>query len=50
MQWKGGRLQTADIHSLKGGAIKVRYGQKTATITIKPSEAMHLNADFVAAN
>lgn len=50
MQWKGGRLQTADIHSLKGGAIKVRYGQKTATITIKPGEAMHLNADLVAAN
>ena len=50
LQWKGGKLQTADIHSLKGGAIKVRSGQKTATITIKPGEAVHLNADMVTAN
>ena len=50
MQWKGGKLQTADIHGLKGGAIQVRYGQKTATITIKPGETVHLNTDLVAAN
>jgi len=48
MQWKGGKLQTADIHGLKGGAIKIRYGQKIATITIKPGEVVHLNADLVA--
>src|SRR6266446_6578968 len=50
LQWKGGKLQTADIHGLKGGAIKVRYGQKTSTITIKPGETAHLNANLVAAN
>jgi len=50
MQWKGGELQTADIHSLKGGAIKVRYGQKTAAITLKPGQAVHLNADLAAAH
>ena len=50
MQWKGGKMQTADIHSLKGGAIKLRSGQKTATITIKPGQTVHLNTDLVAAN
>jgi alpha-L-fucosidase 2 len=50
MQWKDGRLQSAAIHGLKGGAIKVRYGQKTATITIKPGEAVRLNANLAPAN
>jgi alpha-L-fucosidase 2 len=50
MQWKGGKLQTAAIHGPKGGAVKVRYGEKIATITIKPGEAVHLNADLVAAD
>ena len=48
LQWKGGKLQTADIRGLKGGAIKVRYGQRTAAITIRPGEAAHLNADLVS--
>jgi alpha-L-fucosidase 2 len=50
LQWKGGRLQTAGLHGLKGGAIRVRYGQKTATITLKPGEKVHLNADLAAGN
>jgi alpha-L-fucosidase 2 len=50
MQWKGGKLQSAAIHGLKGGAIKVRYGQKTATVTIKPGEAVRLNANLAPAN
>jgi alpha-L-fucosidase 2 len=49
MRWKGGKLQTADIHGLKGGAINIRYGQKTATITFKAGDVVHLNADLVAA-
>jgi alpha-L-fucosidase 2 len=48
MKWKGGRLQTVDIHGLKGGAIKVRYGQKTSTITINPGGTVHLDADLVS--
>jgi alpha-L-fucosidase 2 len=48
LQWKGGKLQTADIHGLTGGAIKVRYGQKTATITIEPRASVHLSADLVS--
>jgi alpha-L-fucosidase 2 len=50
LQWKGGKLQSAGIHGIKGGAMKVRYGQKTATITLKPGETVHLDADLVAAN
>jgi alpha-L-fucosidase 2 len=50
MQWKGGKLQSAAIHGLKGGLIKVRYGQKTATVTIKPGEAVRLNANLAPAN
>ena len=50
LQWKSKRLQAADIHSLKGGAIKVRSGPKTATITVKPGQTVHLNTDLIAAN
>ena len=50
LDWKGGKLQTADLHSLKGGAIKVRYGQKTATFNIKPGATAHLNADLLDTN
>jgi alpha-L-fucosidase 2 len=50
MEWQGGKLQRAEIHGYKGGPIKVRYGRKTATITIKPGQAVHLNGDLVAAN
>ena len=39
----------ASIHGLSGGAIKVRYGQKTASISIKPGETVHLNDDLAAA-
>jgi len=50
MQWKNGKLQAADLRNLKGGAVKVRYGQKTETVTLKPGEAAHLNAELAPAN
>ncbi len=50
LQWMGGKLQSADIHGLEGGAIKVRYGPRTATITIKPGETAHLKADLAVVN
>jgi alpha-L-fucosidase 2 len=50
VQWKGGKVQTASIQSLKGGAIKVRLGPKTAMIAIKSGQTVHLNADLVALN
>jgi alpha-L-fucosidase 2 len=50
LQWKDGKMRSAAIHGRKGGAIKVRYGQKTSTITIKPGEEVRLNAELAAAN
>jgi alpha-L-fucosidase 2 len=50
MQWKNGKLHAADLHNLKGGTVKVRYGQKAATVTLKPGEAAHLNAELAPAN
>jgi alpha-L-fucosidase 2 len=50
IQWKGGKLQTTDIRSLNAGTIKVRYAQKTATITIKSGKTAHLNADLGVAH
>lgn len=50
MQWKDGKLQTADIHGLKGGTIQVRSGQKASTLAIQPGGAVHLNANLVATN
>jgi alpha-L-fucosidase 2 len=50
LQWKAGKLQAADLHNFKGGAVKVRYGQKTETVTLKPGEAAHLNAELAPAN
>ena len=50
MLWKDGKLQIADIHSLNGAAIKIRYGEKTGSLTIKPDQTAHLNADLAASN
>jgi Glycoside hydrolase family 95, C-terminal domain/Glycosyl hydrolase family 95 catalytic domain len=50
MRWKGGKLQTADIRGLKGGPISARYGQRTATVMVKPGQTAHLNADLATAN
>ena len=46
MEWKGGKLRSAEIRGLKGGAIQVRYGQKTATIKVKPGVTTRLNTDL----
>jgi alpha-L-fucosidase 2 len=50
MQWKGGKLQFADIFNTNGGTFKARNGDKTATLTVKPGQVLRINADLVAAN
>jgi alpha-L-fucosidase 2 len=50
MQWGNGKLQAASLHNRKGGAVKVRYGQKTATVTLEPGLVAHLNAELAPAN
>ena len=47
MQWKDGKLQSAQIHSLYGTTFKVRYADKTATFSIKPGSTIHLDRNLV---
>ena len=41
--WKDGKLVSAQITSSKGGETKVRYGDKTVNVTVKPGEVISLN-------
>jgi alpha-L-fucosidase 2 len=50
LQWKARQLKSAEIHSLNGGEIKIRCGQKTTNILTKPGETLHLNATLAATN
>jgi alpha-L-fucosidase 2 len=43
MQWKDGKLVSAQITNSKGGKTKVRNGDKTINITVKPGEVVSLN-------
>jgi alpha-L-fucosidase 2 len=47
MHWKGGKLQSAEIRNVNGGACKVRSGEKSASLLVKPGDIMRLNADLV---
>jgi alpha-L-fucosidase 2 len=49
MQWKNGKLQSAEIRNTSATACKVRYRTKTAEFSLKPGEAIHLSADLVSA-
>jgi alpha-L-fucosidase 2 len=48
MQWKEGKLRSAQIHSINGTNFKVRYAGKTATFSIKPGTTINLDSDLVA--
>jgi alpha-L-fucosidase 2 len=50
MQWKSGKLQSAEIHNVNAGPCNVRYGQKTASFILGAGNTIHLNADLVATN
>jgi alpha-L-fucosidase 2 len=50
MKWQGGKLQSAEISNAKGGTSKVRNGAKTATLTVKPSATLRVNAELTAVN
>jgi alpha-L-fucosidase 2 len=50
LQWKAGKLQSAEIHGLKNGPVNVRYGTATNTIALKSGDTIHLNANLTAAN
>jgi alpha-L-fucosidase 2 len=48
MQWNDGKLQLATIRSLKGGACKLRYREKTSLKTTAPGEIVRLDANLVS--
>jgi alpha-L-fucosidase 2 len=47
IRWQGGKLQAAEISNRNGGRCIVRYGERTASLSLKPGEAKRLNADLV---
>jgi hypothetical protein len=48
IHWKNGKLQAAEIRTPGATACKVRYGTKTAEFSLKPGQALRLNADLMA--
>jgi alpha-L-fucosidase 2 len=50
MEWKDGKLTSAEISSVKGGDFKVRNGEKTASLTLKSGGMIHLNAELATVN
>ena len=46
IQWKSGKLQSAEIRNGNATACKVRSGAKTAELSLKPGETIRLNADL----
>jgi alpha-L-fucosidase 2 len=50
MEWKNGKLQSAEISNRNGGSCTVRYGEKTAALSVKPGDATRLNTDLVSNN
>jgi alpha-L-fucosidase 2 len=47
MDWKDGKLQTAEIKSITGTACNVRYGDKTGRLNLKRGQIVRLNSDLV---
>jgi alpha-L-fucosidase 2 len=39
IQWKNGRLVSADIHSLAGNPCRLRYGKTTREVNIKQGDS-----------
>ncbi|MEJ2649876.1 MAG: glycoside hydrolase family 95 protein [Sedimentisphaerales bacterium] len=50
MQWSSNKLQSATISNTIPATFKVRYGTKTAEVSIKAGQMLHLNADLAVEN
>jgi alpha-L-fucosidase 2 len=49
MDWKDGKLASAELHSFGGGNFKVRYGEKTASLKIGPGQIIRLDGNLATA-
>jgi alpha-L-fucosidase 2 len=49
MTWRNGKLQTAEIRNATGGNCKLRYGAKTAVVSLRPGVTIRLNAELTGA-
>lgn len=47
LRWKAGTLQSAEIRNVNGGPCKVRYGEKTVSLSVRPGTTVRLNAELV---
>ncbi|HEU5124868.1 MAG TPA: glycoside hydrolase family 95 protein [Verrucomicrobiae bacterium] len=46
LDWKDGKLQTAEIRSASGTKCRVRYGEKTASVSLKPGQSIRLDGSL----
>ncbi len=46
MEWKGGKLVWVSIKSVSGTATKIRYGDKTIDLQLKPGQVKKLNGNL----
>jgi alpha-L-fucosidase 2 len=46
IQWKDGRLLSAEIRSRNGGPCKLRYGERTVEKSLKPGDVVHVGGDL----
>ncbi len=46
MEWKDGKLVSAQISNRDGGFCTVRYGEKTSKLQVKPGKPASLNAEL----
>ena len=46
LAWQSGKLSKIKIHSVGGREVRVRYGDRTAEVKLKPGEAVQLNSEL----
>jgi alpha-L-fucosidase 2 len=47
MQWKAGKLASAQLRGIASGPCRVRSGEKTVTVSLQAARTLNLNADLV---
>jgi alpha-L-fucosidase 2 len=47
MQWRAGKLASAQIRGIASGSRRVRSGEKTATVSLQAGRPLNLNADLI---